>query len=401
VEINAMVDNVAKYGYNSDPRVNHGLGGLYINWRYGTNPEVANLASAQQLAPRNAHDPLTDLRYLHDLLVLRTLEPGNSTIVSEIRRYTPIVESEYSGTHDQRGWIFDELIDMARLSKDAVFLRAARSLAEFIDGTEYHPASGAIYTVSLTAPLGAYRTDLAIADACALIEAGAEFKQPQWTSDGKRALDFIYAHAYSPSAQTFLMGMDNVLNADGSINPVESVARHRFRNEKIDGGAIKLGEVGQIAISLLHAYSASGDVSLRTRAIDYLRPFTGQVNSLGLWDPTNLGYYAQVSFNGTSPANPGSPRVNTRYKESGRQALMLQAFHLADVLSNGAAGFQQMETAMLTVVVDKAYYAPGHGILYEMTPDWKPVKPELTWVTSEAIGITIQALLSLVRSKPW
>jgi hypothetical protein len=80
---------------------------------------------------------------------------------------------------------------------------------------------------------------------------------------------------------------------------------------------------------------------------------------------------------------------------------MLQAFHLASALRGGGGPFATMEAAMRTVVVTKAYYAAGHGVLYEMTPDWRPVAPDVTWVTSEAIGISLEGLLSTLRSTPW
>ncbi|MBF6592631.1 MAG: hypothetical protein IVW57_19145, partial [Ktedonobacterales bacterium] len=46
--ITAVLDNFKANGFNNSPLVNNGLGGLYINWRYGTNPFQANLDSTGQ-----------------------------------------------------------------------------------------------------------------------------------------------------------------------------------------------------------------------------------------------------------------------------------------------------------------------------------------------------------------
>jgi hypothetical protein len=51
---------------------------------------------------------------------------------------------------------------------------------------------------------------------------------------------------------------------------------------------------------------------------------------------------------------------------------------------------------MQTVALTKAYYAPGHGVLYEMTRQWTPdtvnKQPE-TWVTTEAMGIELECVM--------
>ena len=79
--------------------------------------------------------------------------------------------------------------------------------------------------------------------------------------------------------------------------------------------------------------------------------------------------------------------------------LMLWAFHLADQFTHGK--YQAMENLMLTVALTKAYYAPGHGVLYETKPDWTPMTfPSHTladFVTTEAMGAELESLFSLKR----
>src|ERR1017187_5854537 len=38
----AMLQNIQENGFNSDARVNGGLGGLWINWRTGSKPLLVN-----------------------------------------------------------------------------------------------------------------------------------------------------------------------------------------------------------------------------------------------------------------------------------------------------------------------------------------------------------------------
>ena len=66
-----MLD-VRDNGFNSNPSINNGLGGLYINWRYGSKPFEANFTGdgKSDITGTSArHDVLTDLRCLHNLLL--------------------------------------------------------------------------------------------------------------------------------------------------------------------------------------------------------------------------------------------------------------------------------------------------------------------------------------------
>ena len=129
----AMLKNIQENGFNPDPRINGGLGGLWINWRMGTKPLLVNFngsGSPDKIDPPR-HDELTDLRYLHNLLSWKHKHPQDTQFDGELQRFDAIVKREFTNTHNERGWIYDELMDMARLSVDSFFRETARTLAEF------------------------------------------------------------------------------------------------------------------------------------------------------------------------------------------------------------------------------------------------------------------------------
>jgi len=405
----SMLANLRDNGFDPDPRINGGLGGLWINWRYGTRPLQVNFNGAG--TPDGAkvdpprHDELTDLRYLHNLLSWKHFHPGDTQFDRDLERYTAIVKREFANTHNERGWMYDELMDMARLSGDAFFRQTARGLAEYYATKQVKDDIGAVYKTRDTNPRGYYRVDNALQIGCALVQAGVEFNQPDWSRKGERLVNFVYDHAYLRDYHLFLNQMDEVRLPDGSANPNEKIYREPFRNYVADGGVVRFGNIGQIALSLLHAYIVTKQAVYLERANDLLQPLTAGKNTLGLWDAKHGGYFNGVQFDGPDFRHPGKPKLLDAKKESGRQFHMLQAFHVANRLTDGK--YQGMEEALARVLVDHAYYPPGHGIFYESLPDWSPLKArtkngELAdWVTSEAMGCAMMALFSLQEKEPW
>lgn len=150
----------------------------------------------------------------------------------------------------------------------------------------------------------------------------------------------------------------------------------------------------------MRAYLVTHNGAYLQQAVDMLTALSAQTNPLGLWDSTNLGYFYGVHFSGSTVQNAGAPTVVTKYKEAGRQLQLLTAYHMADLLTHGQ--FQSMESLMLEVTVSKAYYAPGHGYMYQMTNNWQPNKQngKPVVVTTEAMGIALEALLYLSSSTP-
>jgi hypothetical protein len=401
----AMLKNIQENGFNSDLRINGGLGGLWINWRTGSKPLLVNFngsGSPDKVDPPR-HDELTDLRYLHNLLSWKHQHAQDTQFDGELKRFNAIVKREFANTHNERGWIYDELIDMWHLSGDNFFRDTARGLAEYYATKVIHADTGAIYKTSDKNPNGYYRVDNALETGCALVMAGAQFQQPDWSTKGERLVNFVYDHAYLRDEHIFLNLMDEVRLPGGAANPNEKIYREPFRNYEVDGGIVRFGNVGQEALSLLHAYLVTTNRIFLDRANDLLLPLTAGANQLGLWDAKSGGYFNGVEFDGPDFQHPGKPKLLGGKKESGRQFHMLQAFHVADELTSGK--YQEMEDAMLHVLVDKAFYAPGQGIVYEMAPDWSLLKIKNggveDWVTSEAMGCAMLALFSLNEKEPW
>src|SRR5271165_110330 len=133
-----MMTNIHENGLNPDPKINQGLGGLWINYRYGTHPLQTNFkGSGDTDGPddKPRHDVLTDQRYMHNLLLYKHLHPQDTRFDADLDRFRKIIRLEFEGSKNERGWMYDEFIDMYRLSASdttsAGFYRdVARSLVE-------------------------------------------------------------------------------------------------------------------------------------------------------------------------------------------------------------------------------------------------------------------------------
>ncbi|GAC1389779.1 MAG: hypothetical protein NVS4B11_12040 [Ktedonobacteraceae bacterium] len=421
-----ILKNFKENGFDANSSINNGMGGLWINWRYNTKPLQANLTLSgvpSKMKPPQ-HDYNTDLRYLHALLLYKSQHHDEGQFDDEIQKYTVLVKYEFQPSHirnDWRGWHYDEFMDLYRLSQDDEYKQMARSFAEAFANNLYHPSIGTVYATSSSFPIvnarfptGIYRVDDAMQIGCALIQAGTQFNNPEWTQDGKNILHFVYAHAYVSSYHTFLYQMSDVLLPDGTVNPNETISRigvsgvdvlrGRFTAHLLDGGVVAVGnDIAQSLLSLLHAYSVTHEQEYLNDAIDLTSPFTTANNALGLWDTQQLGYYVATIFPGPDAQHPGIPQVVKEVKECGRQIQMLEVFRILNTLTNNR--YQSMQDSMLTVATQKAYYELGHGYLFEENAAWTPLKlpngQPGDWVTTEAMGLSLEGLLSLSDRSPW
>ena len=424
-----VVDTLKNFqanGFDGASSINDGMGGLWINWRYNTTPLQANLTLsgvASKMQPPQ-HDYNTDLRYLHNLLLYKSQHSSDAQFDSEIAKYTAIVKHEFQPAHirnDWRGWHYDEFMDMYRLSQDDEYKQMARSFAEAFATNLYHPSIGTVYAtvssfpiVNESFPTGIYRVDDAIQIGCALIQAGKQFNNLEWTQDGNNILHFVYAHAYIPSYHVFLYQMGDVLLPDGRANPNETISRigvsavdvlrGRFTPHLLDGGVVAVGnDEAQSILSLLHTYMVTHDQQYLHDATDLMIPFMPDQNLLGLWDAQQLGYYVAAIFPGPNARHPGTPQVVKDVKESGRQIQLLEVLRVLNTLTNNR--YQTMQDTMFTVATQKAYYGQGHGYLFEETANWTPLKlpngQPGNWVTTEAMGLSLEGLLSLSDRSPW
>lgn len=399
-----MLDNIKANGFDSNSSINGGLGGLWINWREGTQPlQVDFNGSGKTDAQSNVplrHDRLTDLRYLRALLEYKAQHQSDTQFDSEITKYTAIVKADLPGT-DDRGWVYDEISRITALDNDPWFATKLKDFATQFANGSYHANIGTVYKTDSTHPNGYYRVDWAIEQGCALIQAGKQFNNADWTSKGESILTFVRAHAYMPQYHIFAYQMDQVLTSSGAANPTETF--YNTYDPKTGkgtiGSRIVLGEVAQEILSLLHAYQASGEPTLLSDARDLIDTLSPSINRLGLWDSTNTGYFKQVTFSGTSLQSAGTLQLDNTKKEAGRQGQMLEAVVLANKVTNNA--YASMQSALVTMVTGPAYYAPGHGVVYEVRPDWSLVKNSGSstgfedWVTTEAMGIALEGLLAL------
>ena len=402
-EILAMLANIRYNGFDGATNVNNGLGGLWINWRYGTSPLLVNFNGSGQPdgsavnPPR--HDQLTDLRYLHNLLWYKSRHILDTQFDGDIARYTAIIKYEFNNSQNERGWILDEeFLPMWWLSGDTFYEQQTLGQANYFANTLYHSNIGAYYETSTTHSNGYYRVDWEVEIGSALVVAGTLFPNSTWVARGHQMVQYAYDHAYLTNYHLFLQQMDNVFLPGGSINTNQSI----YLDGDTEGGMLRFGSIGQEALSLLHVYQVTSNQLYLSRAMDLLDPLTAQSNLFGLWDTANGGYFEGLDFPGPTFLSPGTPSLANGKKEVGRQITMLQAFHVADSVTTNR--YAATEAALLNVALQKAYYAPGHGVLYEMLPNWTLIAaggvPE-DWVTTEAIGIVAEALFSLNQSPPW
>jgi hypothetical protein len=400
----AILDNIKAYGFNPNPAINGGLGGLFINWRYGSRPLQTNVNGSGKTDESSGadvrHDDLTELRYLHNLWLYKVMNPGDTSFDGELKRYTAIVKNEFADADNERGWIYDIFMDIYDLSHDTFYKDSALSLAKNY-AKDYDPQLGTIYKKnSTTNMLGSYRVDNVLESGCALLQAGTLTRNADWIQKGKNILKFLYAHAYIARYHTFPAQIGPVVQLNGQLNPEQSfytgVSNHNY---SVDGSLLRMGNISQIIISLLDTYKVTHQQDYLNKAIDLLDPLSLPGNTLGMWDNTHGGYFYGLKFSGSSPSQPGTATVDTERKEAGRQAIMLQAYHLANQLTNNR--YKEMEALMLNAVL-KHIYAPSiRGVTYVVNADWSFQRFKNgtynNMVTTEAMGAELESLFSLSR----
>jgi hypothetical protein len=397
-----VLHNMQSNGF--DPEANNGQGGLWLNWRYGTDPlqtnfDASGTANGSDVSPQQ--DRLADLRYVENLWLYKRQHPADTQFDSELMKYTAIVKDEFSDHPDERGWVFDTLITLSHLSLDSFYQQAAKAEAQSLDTAHFHRKLGAFYKTSASHPHGYYPVDEALETGAALLQAGSLFNHAQWTKDGKAILSFVQKHAFLSHYHVFASYMDNVLLPNGKLNPTETFFRGTDQGgQTINGGRIAAGLAAQEILSLLDAYNVTSDETLLDKVQELLAPFRAHPNALGLWDSHHLGYYAVLTFPGKTIAHPGTPVLSRKTKQGGQQVLMLEAFQVANTLTDGQ--YASMVTLMQQVATEKAYDTAGHGYLDQEGADWKPVVLQSgdntgeteDWVSSEAMGMALEALQS-------
>lgn len=237
---------------------------------------------------------------------------------------------------DERGWVYDTLINLYHLSHDSFYQQEAQTEVMYPDTAHFHRSLGAYYKTSSSHPHGYYPVDEALEAGAALLQAGSLFHHSQWSKDGKAILAFVEKHAFLSHSHVFASYMDNVLFPNGKLNPTETFFHGIDQGgQMINEGRITAVLAGQEILSFLDAYTVTHDESLLDKAQELLAPFRTHPNALGLWDSHHLGYYAALTFPGKTIAHPGTPVLSKKTKEGGQQLLMLEAFQVANTLTDG------------------------------------------------------------------
>ncbi len=323
-----VLQNLQTNGF--DALASGGQGGLWLNWRYGTDPLQTNFdatgtVNGSQVPPQQ--DRLADLRYVQNLWLYTRQHPQDSQFESELTKYTQIVKVEFSGHPDEPGWVFDTLVNLYHLSHDAFYQQAAKAEALYLDTAHFHRKLGAYYKTSHSHPLGYYPVDEALEAGAALLQAGSLFHHTQWTKDGKTILTFVEKHAFLSRYHVFASYMDNVLLPNGKLNPTETFFRGTdLGGHLINGGRITVGLAGQEILSLLDAYTVTHDETLLDKAQELLAPLRAHPNTLGLWDSHHLGYYIAWTFPGKTIAHPGTPVLSKQTKQGGAATAHARGF---------------------------------------------------------------------------
>jgi len=390
--IAATLQGEIAHGYNA------GVHGLWVNWRAGPTRDSENFngtgyPDALSGGPVR-HDPATDLRFLHTLLAWEAEGQGSAAVQHEISLFETIVLKEFTGTQDLRGWYYDELTAIGTLSGDSRFTTVAYDLASAY-ARDFNPRLGAIIESGTRFPTGFYRSDWALEEGAALVEAGARFDRPKWAGEGKAAIAFVTAHAFVKGEGTFLHALTDVVTPGGRANRDEVISRSGGTNG--DGTVVQPSEVAQDAVALLEAGYFGADAGLVLEGESLLRAFSPEQDQLGLWDRAGGGYYENGDFAGPSFFHPGAFAVKAGKKDSDQLA-MLMAFHLADELDSRRP-FVAAEAQLLDVA-QRLYEPAEEGFPFEVRTDWGLVRLagcncSEDWVTAEADGVALEALESL------
>lgn len=415
--VQQVLTNEATNGWGNLPGVNNGLGTLWTNWLTGSNPLTTNWSdNGYECAVTNGvpdcsvsspkTDPHVDERFLHTLLLYKHQHPGDHRYDPTIRKWTAIFKAEWAKPEDQRGWTYDELADMYRLTSDHWYIDQAHYLADWYRTANYHASCGCLYLTDSTHSDGEYRPIDMMPEATAMVQEGMRTSDRAMVAAGRSAYKFIVTHAWLKGYNVPTYWLQDVFNPDGTVNPDENFYSGNGVpgvGGQVEGNQIHSMDGFAIVIQdSLHAYEVTRDPLYRSTADQLLTSFSPQVNSIGAWDPTYGGWCRNVDFSGASVDDPGAATVLCDYKEVGRQIGMLDAYHLADTVAGGH--WQQDEAILTKLAIGPMYYAAGQGYLYRSNPDFSPFVyhgTAETWVTTEADGIALEALLAVSDDRPW
>jgi hypothetical protein len=308
-----MLLNISEHGFNPC------TDGLYVNWdAHGVNYQGNGIPDPN---PCSRHDPLTDLRYLHALLLYRH-DTKSTYFDADITKFTTIVLHEFGPVAYHQGWVYDEFVDMAKLTGNRRFAAIARGIVDAYV-TKLPPTS---------------RPDYGFEDASALVQSGV----PRFVKIGRARINALFDTWFDEKLDLIYTPPELVTSSEADI-----------------------------AIALVRAgYRA--DASLVLKGLHRM------------WDPIHGGYTEGIRVN-----DDGSLTLHTK-KTGGRMA---NIYELAVLL-----GDRPLENEMRKLIFDHIYIPALQGVVYEQHEDWTLYEVGdgvvNDWVTTEAMGIVLTALLA-------
>jgi hypothetical protein len=344
-------------------------GGLFVNFRPswdGTNDAASN-TNIQTIGDSDAdsgtaprHDPLTDLIILRDvdaLLSTGVQDPALSRLRCQLQ---PVTEAEFATYGVERGWVYNQLVDLSLLDPNGPWSAQAKTFAilladRFAGGID---------------PDSDFRPDWIAQSAAALTDAGARFNRPEWTSTGHQLALQLCRTAADPVTGFF----------PGQAHPSPTGPA------VVVDPLVKVGSQAQLVEGLLTVYDDTLDKEILAAVTRNLASL--QSPHIGIADADNGGWFYALNVDGTS--------VRKNYKET-RQAWLVPLFRHAADLGLVNAGVAEK---LATTVREQMYQPDSRGYVYRVRDDWTSYVTSQddrriveNWVSSEATGIAVQALL--------
>jgi len=238
LDVQAMLSNEANHGWTT---CYESGAGLAINWDELDSKTVYDWNGTGQPDPCPApyairhEDRLTTLRFLHALLLFQG-DTSSTQFDSEISTIEAHVLNLFNTSNpDPRGWTYDEMTEVAKLSGNSKFTDIAHAMLALYARSPYKDA----------------RPDYQFEEASALVQSGEPAYEAQGISELNRYWDKDY------------LSNLHLINGPGEIQSAEN---------------------GDIAIALARA-------GMTTRAEDIAEGM-----QTVLWDPVYGGYYEGATY---------------------------------------------------------------------------------------------------------
>lgn len=374
-----VLDALAPKAWNAaapDRRTGKVTGGVYINWRPGwdgatraaSNVDIKTSGQSDADAGDGGrHDPLADLAILRDIDAYLATGRSDAALNTLRCRLDPVVAAEFAAYSVERGWIYFDLIDLSELDPAGVWRQRAEEFASTLS-TTYIDAG----TAMVVDPVHhTYRPDYSAEVAAALVDAGVRFARPDWVAQGTAAATALVRRAADPATGLF----------PGELSLTAGAAR-----DTVVDPLVRMGPAAQTLDGLLTVYDHTHDPALLAAVQRSVN--TMNTPGLGLVDSAHGGYFFGIDADGNDPQE--------QYKET-RQAWMLP---LLRHLARDGGTSSVTAAAMLQVVQNDLYRPGGAGYAYRVLPDYRTyvssqdgVKTSEDWISTEAIGIAVDALL--------